>query len=50
MQFLKILIFNSCNPELQLKDVEIAVKNKPIDLFFQLRGGFKLVPTLVIEF
>ena len=41
-------ILNSLNPELQLKDIESAIKNKLIDLLSELRG-FKFVTTLVLE-
>ena len=42
-------ILNSFNPELQLKDTKSPIKNKPIDLFSELKG-FKYVATLVLEF
>ena len=42
-------ILNSCNPKLQLKDTESAIKNKLIYLVFQFRG-FTFVTTLVLEF
>ena len=43
-------IWNSFNPELQLKNTESAIKNKLIKyLLFRLRG-LKLVTTLVLEF
>ena len=42
-------ILNCFNPELQLKDTESAIKNKPIDLFSELKG-FKFVTALVLEF
>ena len=41
-------ILNSFNPELQLKDTESAIENKPIDLISELRG-FKLATTLVLD-
>ena len=41
-------ILNS-NPELQLEDTESAIKNKLIDLRFELKG-FKFMTTLVLEF
>ena len=44
-----IEIFNSFNPELQLKDTESAIKSKLIDLSSELRG-FKFVTTLVLVF
>ena len=40
---------NSLNPELQLKDIESAIKNKLIKLLTQLKG-FKFVTTLVLAF
>ena len=42
-------ILNFFNPELQLKDIEPAIKNKLLNLSFKLRG-FKFVATLVLEF
>ena len=42
-------ILNSFNSELQLKDTESSIKNKPIYLSSELRG-FKFVTTLVLEF
>ena len=40
-------ILNSFNVELQLKDTESTIKNKPIDLLSKLRG-FKFVAILVL--
>ena len=40
---------NSLNSELQLKDIDSAIKGKVIQLLTQLRG-FKLVTTLVLVF
>ena len=37
---------NSFNPELQLKDVEFAIKSKPIELLTEFKY-FKFVTTLV---
>ena len=37
---------NSFNPDLQLKDVESAIKSKPIELLTELKY-FKFVATLV---
>ena len=42
-------ILNFFNPELQLKDTELAIKNKLIDLLYKLRS-FTFVATLVLEF
>ena len=42
-------ILNSFNPELQLKDVESAIKSKLIELLTQLKG-FKLATVLVLVF
>ena len=42
-------ILNSFNPELQLKDIESAIKSELIKLLSQLRG-FKFVTTLVLVF
>ena len=42
-------ILNSCNPKLQLKDTESAIKSKLVDLLPGLKG-FKFVTTLVLEF
>ena len=44
-----VKILNSFNPELQLRDIESAVKNNSIDLLPELRGC-KFVATLVLEF
>ena len=44
-----VKILNSFNPELQLKDIESAIKNKLIGLLFK-SIGFKFVATLVLEF
>ena len=44
-----VVILNSFNPELQLKDTESASKSKLIELLAQLRG-FKFVTTLVLVF
>ena len=41
-------ILNSFDPELQLKDIESAIKSKVIELLTQLKG-FKFVTTLVLE-
>ena len=49
MPVLIMLILNSFNPELQLKDTESAIKIKLIELLAQLRG-FKCVTTLVLVF
>ena len=40
---------NSFNTELQLKDVESAIKNESIDLFTELKD-LKFVATLILEF
>ena len=40
-------ILNSFNPELQLKESELAIKSKLIDLLSELRG-FIFVTTLVL--
>ena len=42
-------IFNSFNPELQLKDIQSGIKSKLIELLTQLKG-FKFVTTLVLVF
>ena len=42
-------MLNRFNPELQLKDTESAIKNKPIELLIQLKV-FKFVTTLVLVF
>ena len=42
-------ILNSFNSELQLKDIESAIKSKLIDLLNQLKG-LKFFPTLVLVF
>ena len=42
-------IFNSFNPELQLKDTESAIRNKLKDLLAESRD-FKLMSALVLEF
>ena len=42
-------ILNSFNPELQLKDIESAMRSKLIELLTQLRG-FKFVTTLVLVY
>ena len=39
-------ILNSVNPELQLKDTESAIKNKPEKIFFSELREFKFVTTL----
>ena len=44
-----VTILNSFNLELQLKDIESAIKSKLIDLLTQLKG-FKFVTTLVLVF
>ena len=44
-----VTILNSFNFELQLKDIESAIKSKLIDLLTQLKG-FKFVTTLVLVF
>ena len=44
-----VVILNYFNPELQIKDIEFAIKNKLVDLLSKL-GGFKLVTALVLEF
>ena len=46
--FYYIEILNSFNPELQLKDTESVIKNKPIDLLSELKG-FKFVTALALE-
>ena len=40
---------NSFNTELQLKDVESAIKNESIGLFTELKD-LKFVATLILEF
>ena len=40
---------NSFNPELQLKDIESAIKSKLMELLTQLKG-FKFVTTLALVF
>ena len=40
---------NCFNPELQLKDNESAIRNKPINFLTELKA-FKFVTTLVLEF
>ena len=40
---------NSFNTELQLKDVESAIKNEPIGLFTELKD-LKFVTKLILEF
>ena len=42
-------ILNSFDPDLQLKDIEAAIKNKLIHLLTQLKG-FKFMTTLVLVF
>ena len=42
-------MLNSFDPELQLKDVESAIRNILIDLLSELRG-FKFMTTLALEF
>ena len=42
-------MFNSFNPELQLKYTESAIKSKLIELVIQLKG-FKFVTALVLVF
>ena len=42
-------ILNSFIPELQLKDIESAIKSKLIELLTQFKG-FKFVTTLVLVF
>ena len=42
-------ILNSLNPELQLEDIESAIKSKPIDLLTRLTG-FKFGTILVLVF
>ena len=44
-----VKILNDFNPELQLKDIENAIRNKLIDLLTELKG-FKFMMTLVLEF
>ena len=44
-----VKILNGFNPELQLKDIENAIRNKLIDLLTELKG-FKFMMTLVLEF
>ena len=44
-----VVILNYFNPELQIKDIEFAIKNKLVDLLSKL-GGFKFVTALVLEF
>ena len=44
-----VKILNSFNPELQLEDIESAIKSKLIDLLTQLKG-FKFVTTLLLVF
>ena len=48
-KFKKFEILNAFNPELQLKDTEFAIRNKPIDLLTEMKR-FKYVITLVLEF
>ena len=43
-----VYILNSFNLELQLKDIESAIKNKQIDLLSEFKG-FKFVEALVLE-
>ena len=42
-------ILNSFNPELQLKDIESAIRNKLKDLLNKLKE-FRFMATLVLEF
>ena len=49
MLVLIMLVLNSFNLELQLKDTEPAIKIKLIELLAQLRG-FKFVTTFVLAF
>ena len=44
-----VVILNSFNPELQLKDTKAAIKSKLIQLLTQLQG-FKFVTTLFLMF
>ena len=44
-----VKILNCFNPELQLKDNESAIRNKPINVLTELKV-FKFVTTLVLEF
>ena len=44
-----VVILNSFNPELQLKDTKAAIKSKLIQLLTQLKG-FKFVTTLLLVF
>ena len=44
-----VVILNYFNPELQIKDIEFAIKNKLVNLLSKL-GGFKFVTALVLEF
>ena len=46
---INVEILNSFNSELQLKDIDSAIKSKLIELLTQLKG-FKFVTALVLVF
>ena len=48
MSTCNVEISNSFNPELQLRDTDSAIENKPIKLLSGLKG-FQLLTTLVLE-